>query len=115
MNNYIDNIPTDYEDNGKNKENYENTKENYINNKNDNSLYTLSLVELNFKRYELFRKLKDIMNEYKKIYNNDITDDLPVYISEGMSGVNLCLECGVDMGDINSRQLCKKWYCDGYK
>lgn len=25
---------------------------------------------------------------------------------------NLCMECGVDMGECNPRQLCRKTYCD---
>lgn len=25
---------------------------------------------------------------------------------------NLCIECGVDMGDCNPRQYCGKWKCD---
>ena len=28
-----------------------------------------------------------------------------------MNGINLCLECGEDMGDCNPRQLCGKWRC----
>jgi hypothetical protein len=24
---------------------------------------------------------------------------------------NYCIECGVDMGPMNPRQLCGKWYC----
>ena len=24
---------------------------------------------------------------------------------------NLCIECGIDMGDCNPRQLCGKWRC----
>ena len=24
---------------------------------------------------------------------------------------NYCLDCGVDMGPMNPRQLCGKWYC----
>lgn len=28
-----------------------------------------------------------------------------------MNGINLCLICGVDMGDMNNRQLCCKTYC----
>jgi hypothetical protein len=26
-----------------------------------------------------------------------------------------CLECGISMGQQNPRQLCRKYYCDGYK
>ena len=26
--------------------------------------------------------------------------------------VNRCMECGVDMGDENPRQLCRKWFCE---
>ena len=26
-----------------------------------------------------------------------------------------CLECGISMGANNPRQLCGKYYCDGYK
>lgn len=28
-----------------------------------------------------------------------------------MNGINLCIECGEDMGDCNPRQLCCKTYC----
>ena len=31
----------------------------------------------------------------------------------GFSGVNLCVVCGVDLGDCNPRQLCRKLFCDG--
>jgi hypothetical protein len=24
---------------------------------------------------------------------------------------NLCMECGIDMGPMNPRQLCGKWHC----
>ena len=26
-----------------------------------------------------------------------------------------CLECGISMGKNNPRQLCGKYFCDGYK
>ena len=26
--------------------------------------------------------------------------------------INRCTICNVDMGDDNSRQLCRKWYCE---
>ena len=25
---------------------------------------------------------------------------------------NLCIECGIDMGECNPRQLCRKTYCE---
>ena len=31
------------------------------------------------------------------------------YLSD--EDVNLCLDCGVDMGPMNPRQLCGKWRC----
>jgi hypothetical protein len=65
----------------------------------------------NFKRYELFHKLTDLMNEYNQLFNSDIQRDLPIYINEGFSGINLCLDCSIDMGDINPRQLCGKYKC----
>ena len=27
------------------------------------------------------------------------------------NNANLCIECGIDMGDCNPRQLCGKWCC----
>ena len=32
-------------------------------------------------------------------------------ISLAMGSVNRCLGCGVDMGECNPRQYCKKTYC----
>jgi hypothetical protein len=37
--------------------------------------------------------------------NNDTLD----YLFDDES--NYCIECGVDMGPMNPRQLCGKWYC----
>lgn len=31
------------------------------------------------------------------------------YLSD--EDINLCLECGIDMGPMNPRQLCGKWRC----
>jgi hypothetical protein len=33
------------------------------------------------------------------------------YSDAGFSGINLCHGCGVDMGDQNGRQYCRKTYC----
>lgn len=34
-------------------------------------------------------------------------------IRKHMRGMkNLCIECGVDMGECNPRQLCRKTYCE---
>ena len=30
----------------------------------------------------------------------------------GFSGINLCIVCKIDMGDINGRQYCGKWHCN---
>ena len=41
-----------------------------------------------------------------------ITEDLKQMMSEWMSdSINRCLGCGVDMGECNPRQYCKKTYC----
>jgi len=76
------------------------------------------MTSKNHYRYELLHKyrttmdeLRRIMEEYRNEYGENIESDYNNYISEGLSGINLCVECGVDMGDINGRQLCGKTYC----
>lgn len=44
----------------------------------------------------------EYINEIKEI--NEIKDDYYIF-------KNLCLECGVDMGECNPRQYCGKTYC----
>jgi len=61
--------------------------------------------------YKMLEKLKESTNEY---YNYDkIKNDLVKSINNNFDGfVNKCLECGIDMGPTNPRQLCGKWRCD---
>jgi len=46
---------------------------------------------------------------------NKITDDLTLMLMKWASpkghSDNLCLGCGVDMGECNPRQYCQKTYC----
>lgn len=45
---------------------------------------------------------------YESTFYGTYDNDIARY-----SGENRCLECGVDMGPDNPRQLCRKTYCDG--
>ena len=58
------------------------------------------------------------ITKYNNEVNNSYTDinllqeKLETLIKECQSGcVNRCLECNVDMGECNPRQLCGKIYC----
>ena len=66
----------------------------------------------NFKRYNLLKELRRLKEEYEKTFKSNIIEDYDNYIYDGFSGINLCTECGRDMGDINGRQLCRKTYCE---
>lgn len=67
-------------------------------------------------------------NEFKKIlfeqiityYENNKneyvdTNELEYLINQimklGKGSINRCLECGIDLGECNPRQLCGKGYC----
>jgi hypothetical protein len=81
---------------------------------------------------ELRNRLDHLKDQYKIIYNRSIVVDVMEHkeiekdvveqvvvlddsrINHGFSGQNLCLECGIDMGDGNPRQLCGKSHCRGY-
>jgi len=65
--------------------------------------------------------IDNLVNSIKE-YNKDVNDTytnlellqekLVSLIKECQTGyVNRCLECGVDMGECNPRQLCGKTYC----
>jgi len=60
-------------------------------------------------------KFEDIREKkLEKIVNKKLDfDDKEEEKSESNSGVykNVCLGCGVDMGDCNARQYCRKTYC----
>jgi hypothetical protein len=56
--------------------------------------------------------IKDNVNSdyylHKKSYANEQKES---NCNEEFVWKNLCLECGEDMGDMNPRQLCGKYYC----
>ena len=49
------------------------------------------------------------------VHENKITDDLTLMLMKWSTAANpnanLCLGCGVDMGECNPRQYCCKTYC----
>lgn len=66
----------------------------------------------------LIDNLIHLITEYNNEVNNTYSDTdllqekLQTLIKECQSQeVNRCLECGVDMGECNPRQLCGKTYC----
>ena len=105
----------------------ENLEENFINISNNNDIESDSdsdsdsnsdntnkrqkiidkkLVELVF----LLEKTDSLYYDFDKIKNNFIKS-LDKY-NDGL--INKCLECGIDMGRSNPRQLCDKTHC-GYQ
>ena len=67
---------------------------------------------------ELINKVISDIMKYNTSVNNSYTnmellqDKLELLIKECQTGcVNRCLECNVDMGECNPRQLCGKTYC----
>ncbi len=51
---------------------------------------------------EILKRSANHENHKSEIIDAEIIDDL---------GVNRCLGCGIDMGDCNPRQYCRKTYC----
>lgn len=83
--------------------------EKFVTNKNNMNI----LINKNLSDIEIF------LSTYQKI-NNCIIDRENFYkyleklVEDNMSGfINRCLECNVDMGRCNPRQLCGKWRCYG--
>jgi hypothetical protein len=50
-------------------------------------------------------KIDDTIDD--TINEDNILFDLAPY-----DGINRCLECGIDLGECNPRQLCGKTYCE---
>ena len=66
--------------------------------------------------------INEIIDQIEENYNNSLTEDDNLDSSLSSSDYNeesnfvfknLCIVCGVDMGDMNGRQLCGKWRCTG--
>ncbi len=60
----------------------------------------------------------DKIDVWLKSYHKTVLKRLYVRIkgilrNDAGTGVNRCVCCGVDMGSMNPRQLCRKSYCDG--
>ena len=67
---------------------------------------------------EIIDNLVNSITEYNKDVSDTYTnlellqEKLVLLINECQTGyVNRCLECDVDMGECNPRQLCGKTYC----
>lgn len=66
--------------------------------------------------------LEDLINQIEDNYNQSLIEDDNFDSSLSSSDYNedsnyvfknLCVVCGVNMGDMNGRQLCGKWRCTG--
>ncbi len=74
------------------------------------TLITNYFHQSNKKSYKIFK------NNNKIYQNNDIKENT-IIKNTIIRGYNLetdswhCIECGIDMGPCNPRQLCKKTYC----
>lgn len=63
------------------------------------------------KLWKLIKKIEDITGDYYH-YDNIKSDFLKSLDNNNMGFKNKCLECGIDMGPQNPRQLCGKIRCD---
>jgi hypothetical protein len=64
---------------------------------------------------ELIFNISLYNNSHDNVYTNVelLKGKLIQLIKESQTSmVNRCLECGIDMGECNPRQLCGKVYCD---
>ena len=66
--------------------------------------------------------IEELINLVEENYNQNLTEDDNFDSNLSSSDYNedsnlifknLCVVCGVDMGDMNGRQLCGKWRCTG--
>tara|TARA_E500000178_G_scaffold240165_1_gene236536 strand:- start:573 stop:1079 length:507 start_codon:yes stop_codon:yes gene_type:complete len=66
---------------------------------------------------KLFNSIIDFINELKSFYkfekeNDEIIEDIFQILMVSTTGEkNRCMECNIDMGICNPRQLCGKWRC----
>lgn len=63
---------------------------------------------------KLYYEIKDYFENVKDKYINDkaLINSIEKLFKDIPKGqVNRCLECNIDMGECNPRQLCGKWYC----
>ena len=61
--------------------------------------------------WKMLEELKENTNEYYDYHK--IKNDLVKSINDNLNGfVNRCVDCGIDIGPSNPRQLCGKWRCD---
>ena len=83
-------------------------------NQYSNNINLLSLIK---------EVIDDLINQIEINYNSNLTehDNLDSNLSSSdyndypnLGFKNLCTVCGVDMGDMNGRQLCGKWRCTGF-
>lgn len=64
---------------------------------------------------ELVYNISSFNNKHNDVYTDEelLKKKLILLIQESQTSmVNRCLECGIDMGECNPRQLCGKLYCD---
>jgi len=58
-----------------------------------------------------------IQNSIEEKINDNIINDTNIeenilFDLAPYDGINRCLECGIDLGECNPRQLCAKTYCE---
>ena len=89
----------------------------FNNNKNDynDNIYQENecIKDTNFKS-KIYYEIKDYFENVKDKYINDesLINSIEQIFKEIPRGqINRCLECNIDMGECNPRQLCAKMYC----
>lgn len=66
---------------------------------------------------KIYNQYKYYFENVKNVYINDnvlINNLVKIHNNISTSSINRCLECGIDMGEHNPRQLCGKTHCSYY-
>jgi hypothetical protein len=89
---------------------------------NNYSLYELERTKCRFKEHKDYEKMKDIKKQIiehfihiKDEYVNEkeLMDKLiNIFDTIGKGNINRCIDCNIDIGESNPRQLCGKWICN---
>ena len=79
----------------------------FVKNNSNNLIIKSNLVDAE-SFLTLYQKKYNVTIDRETFYN--FFEEL---VNDNKRGIiNHCLECGIDMGECNPRQLCGKWVCD---
>jgi hypothetical protein len=87
----------------------------------DYTSYDFERTEAQFSEHPDYEKMNFLKNEITHYFiytKGEYTDEkvimatlMKMFSDIERGPVNLCIECGIDMGECNPRQYCGKYYC----